>query len=216
MLLTYMGQEFEDVRVTFDEWKKIKPTSPFGKLPTLEVDGKIITQSAAICRYLGREAGLAGANPWEDLQIDIIVDTFSDFRKDVSGFHHESDPEVKEKKRLALLKETVPFYFERFDKIIKDNNGYVANGKLSWADIFLFGFSDTLIAQLQDDIKYSSMKRYWLSWGDIYVAGISCTVVALLKEEVFEPFPNLKEWRSKIFNIPGIKIWLDKRPNNHI
>uniref|UniRef100_A0A146LSX5 glutathione transferase n=1 Tax=Lygus hesperus TaxID=30085 RepID=A0A146LSX5_LYGHE len=184
MLLTYMGQEFEDVRLTFDEWMKIKSTSPFGKLPTLEVDGKTITQSAAICRYLGREAGLAGESPWEDLQIDIIVDTFTDFRKDVSGFHHEPDPEVKEKKRLALLKETVPFYFERFDKIIKENNGYVANGKLSWADIFLFGFSDTLIAQLQDD--------------------------------VFSSFPNIKEWRESIANIPSIKEWIAKRPNTKL
>ena len=38
-------------------------------------------QSVAISRYLGRQAGLAGNDAWEDLQIDIIVDTIGDFRQ---------------------------------------------------------------------------------------------------------------------------------------
>ncbi|CAB0005715.1 unnamed protein product [Nesidiocoris tenuis] len=162
MLLTYMGHEFEDVRLSFEEWSKIKSSSPFGKLPTLEIDGKVITQSAAICRYLGREAKLAGDNPMEDMNIDIIVDTFTDFRKDISAFHHEADPEKKEQKRQTLLKETVPYYFERFDRIVKENNGYLANGKLSWVDIYMLGLSDTVIAQLNDDVfeKYENLSQW--------------------------------------------------------
>ena len=44
------------------------------------IGGKELTQSGAISRYLARQAGLAGDNDWEDLQIDIIVDTYADFR----------------------------------------------------------------------------------------------------------------------------------------
>lgn len=55
--------------------------TPFGKVPILEVDGKKANQSVAISRYLGRQAGLGGNDAWEDLQIDIIVDTIGDFRQ---------------------------------------------------------------------------------------------------------------------------------------
>jgi hypothetical protein len=54
--------------------------TPFGKTPVLEVDGKQIHQSAAICRYLAKQFGLNGSNDWEALEIDAIVDTFTDFR----------------------------------------------------------------------------------------------------------------------------------------
>jgi len=54
--------------------------TPFGKSPILEVDGKKTHQSAAICRYLGKQLGLNGSNDWEALEIDAIVDTITDFR----------------------------------------------------------------------------------------------------------------------------------------
>jgi glutathione S-transferase len=54
---------------------------PFGKTPVLEIDGEQTHQSAAICRYLAKQFGLNGSNDWEALQIDAIVDTFSDFRQ---------------------------------------------------------------------------------------------------------------------------------------
>ena len=54
--------------------------TPFGKTPVLEVDGKQTHQSAAICRYLAKQLGLNGSNDWEALEIDAIVDTFTDLR----------------------------------------------------------------------------------------------------------------------------------------
>lgn len=51
-----------------------------GQLPLLEVDGQVLHQSIAIARYVAKRVGLAGANDWESLQIDIAVDTINDFR----------------------------------------------------------------------------------------------------------------------------------------
>jgi len=53
---------------------------PYGKLPLLEIDGKVLNQSTAICRYLAKKANLAGSDDWESLLIDIAVDNFQDFR----------------------------------------------------------------------------------------------------------------------------------------
>lgn len=53
---------------------------PFGKVPVLEVDGKKVDQSTAICRYLAKQCDLAGKNDWESLEIDSTVDTIHDVR----------------------------------------------------------------------------------------------------------------------------------------
>ena len=39
----------QDVSFSFQEWPEHKPKMPFGQVPVLEVDGKLLTQSGAIC-----------------------------------------------------------------------------------------------------------------------------------------------------------------------
>jgi hypothetical protein len=56
------------------------PAMPFLQMPILEIDGKIIHQSIAICRYLANIVGLVGSNEMEDLEIDGVVDTCNEFR----------------------------------------------------------------------------------------------------------------------------------------
>ncbi|PIK46236.1 hypothetical protein BSL78_16895 [Apostichopus japonicus] len=51
------GLEYEDTRVTRDEWKAMKATTGLGQLPVLEVDGIELPQSGAIERYIGRKHG---------------------------------------------------------------------------------------------------------------------------------------------------------------
>lgn len=55
-----------------------------GQMPVLEVDGQRVHQSGSIARYLAKRVGLAGANDWENLQIDSVVDTINDFRTSMS------------------------------------------------------------------------------------------------------------------------------------
>lgn len=54
---------------------------PFGKVPVVEIDGKVLNQSTAICRYLSKKAGLTGSDDWESMLIDIAVDNFHDLRQ---------------------------------------------------------------------------------------------------------------------------------------
>ena len=56
MLFTLVGSaDFEDKRVSRDQWESLKPTSPLKELPYLEVDGFIVAQSHAIERFVARE-----------------------------------------------------------------------------------------------------------------------------------------------------------------
>jgi len=54
--------------------------TPLGKVPVLEIDGKVLNESMAITRYLSRKAKLVGSDDWESLLIDIAVDGINDLR----------------------------------------------------------------------------------------------------------------------------------------
>ena len=48
--------EYEDVRLKFPDWKAMKPTTPFGQLPLLQLDdGPVHTQSMAMLRWVGSQ-----------------------------------------------------------------------------------------------------------------------------------------------------------------
>nr|WEU54066.1 glutathione s-transferase sigma-1 [Protohermes costalis] len=159
-LLSYGGVKFEDFRFNREDWPKLKPSMPFGQVPVLDIDGKRAHQSGAICRYLAREFGLAGDNNWEALEIDTIVDTINDLRAKIAMYHYETDETVKEKKFEPLVKEIVPFYLGKLDDIAKINNGYLANGKLSWADMFFVSLLEYMNFMMKGDLieKYSNLK----------------------------------------------------------
>lgn len=80
LLFAYGGIKYEDIRVPREEWPAMKQNMPMGQMPVLEVDGHRVHQSNSIARYLAKRVGLAGSNHWENLQIDIVVDTVNDSR----------------------------------------------------------------------------------------------------------------------------------------
>ncbi|XP_075215811.1 glutathione S-transferase-like [Lycorma delicatula] len=151
-LLSYLDIEFEDYRFEREQWPSIKPSTPFGKVPVLEVDGKKLHQSVALSRYYGKKAGLAGKDEWEDLMIDIAVDTLNDFRQAIASWFYDPIDDSKLSKYEPLMKETVPYYLNKFEEHIKENGGYLANGKLSWGDIYFVAIIDYLNFMLQLDI----------------------------------------------------------------
>ncbi|KAG5336811.1 GST1 transferase, partial [Acromyrmex heyeri] len=159
-LLNYAGIEFEDERFDRNDWPKLKPTMPFGKVPVLEVDGKKIDQSVAISRYLAKQCGLAGKNDWESLEIDSTVDTIHDVRASIVSFHYESNETAKNEK-LKASKEVVPYYLERLDAQVKKNGGYFVGGSLTWADLVFVGLLDYLNFMMKEDIveKYENLKQ---------------------------------------------------------
>ena len=65
LALILAGLEFEDVRIKFPEWKDLKPTTPFGQLPLLQLDDspEIHTQSMAMMRWIGSQPGGAKLYP---------------------------------------------------------------------------------------------------------------------------------------------------------
>lgn len=176
-LFSYAGVEFEDVRFNRDDWPKIKPTTPFGQVPMLEIDGKKINQSVAISRYLAKQYGLAGKNDLEALEIDATVDTIHDVRAKLAAYHYEENADVKAAK-LEVVKQVVPFVLERLDNQVKNNGGYFVGGALSWADLSFVALLDYLNFMNKSDLieKYDNLKA--------------------LKQKVLD-IPAIKSWVEK-------------------
>jgi len=77
LILHYNAVEFEDKRVSFQEWKEFKQTHkellPFGQLPVLDWNGKIIAQSHCIARYLAQKFGQSFANTLLILKCKLML-----------------------------------------------------------------------------------------------------------------------------------------------
>jgi len=54
---------------------------PYGKIPLLEFEGKKLSQSFAIARFLGKRYNLAGADEFEAAKCDEYVDAVKDILK---------------------------------------------------------------------------------------------------------------------------------------
>lgn len=70
---------------------------------------------------------------------------------ELSAFVRENDEQVKIEKKDKFLNETLPFYMKKFDAIVKENKGYLANGKVS-----SFSFIYFLIHNMQNPMFGSS------------------------------------------------------------
>jgi glutathione S-transferase len=57
---------------------KCKTATPFGHVPILEVDGRVLAQSNTIARYLAKKHGLAGQDEWEEALADMYADNIHD------------------------------------------------------------------------------------------------------------------------------------------
>ena len=79
LILHYKSQDFKDVRLNMmTQWPKRKPSTPFGGLPVLTVDGIQLSQSIPICQFLARKFNLAGKDEIEIAHVNAIADFQND------------------------------------------------------------------------------------------------------------------------------------------
>ncbi|XP_066289584.1 glutathione S-transferase 1-like isoform X2 [Branchiostoma lanceolatum] len=91
LLFAAGGLQYDDVRLTREQWKELKPKTPMGQLPILEVDGTEICQSKAIARLIAKEVGMAGKTPLEQARADMIADTVDELAAPCQTFYTLAD-----------------------------------------------------------------------------------------------------------------------------
>ncbi|XP_026749589.1 glutathione S-transferase-like [Galleria mellonella] len=153
-ILYYSGEKFEDVRYERSSWpiKSVKDSLPYGQLPLYEEGNRSLNQSLAIARYVAVRANLLPSDPFEQAILDAAVFNIYDFWSKVGTYIREEDAARKEQIKREILTESVDFYFSRFEKQLKANNGYFG-GQLSWADFILLGIIETTNLFLNTEVE---------------------------------------------------------------
>jgi len=147
-MLAHKGVEYEDNRITGDQWKALKPKTPFGGLPLLEYNGLELSQSMTIGRFLAREMNLAGKTRTEEAQVDMVVDCIIDLIGARVKAVFEKDEKVKAELMEKLKKETVPGAMANLEAILAKNGGkFMVGNDVTWADFEVSNFFQAVLTE---------------------------------------------------------------------
>jgi glutathione S-transferase len=124
------------------------PCPPFAP-PFLKAGKLVIGQTATILLYLGTHHGLAPRDETGRLWVHQLQLSIADFVVEVHDTHHPLGPgryyeeqKAEAKKRTAdFLKHRMPKFLGYFERVLRQNprrGGYLAGGKLSYADLSAF------------------------------------------------------------------------------
>ncbi|HEU4776518.1 MAG TPA: glutathione S-transferase family protein [Telluria sp.] len=132
------GIPFEDHRFAFPEFAELRKATPFGQVPTLHVDGTLVTQCDAILRYAGKLAGLYPTDPYQALLCDEVSYVVEDANVKLSPTFRMTGDEQKEA-RLALVNGSMPVYLRWLEAQLLAHGGqYFADNRLTVADLKVF------------------------------------------------------------------------------
>jgi glutathione S-transferase len=105
------GVPFEDRRIKREDWPAMKPTTPFGSLPVLELPGHPpLAQSNAILVLIGRLHGLHPIDPYEAARHEAMMAHVEDLRANVSPTMRLKDEAEKKAAREALAENYIPVW----------------------------------------------------------------------------------------------------------
>ena len=132
------GIAFEDNRLTFAQFSEMRHGTPFNSLPVLEIDGAAVTQSNAICRYVGKLAGLYPADDLQALYCDEVLDAQEDLSQRIGPTFGLKGEELRQA-REKLVQGWMSIYLRGLEQLLVRGGGkYFANDGLTVADLKTF------------------------------------------------------------------------------
>ena len=189
MLLTHAKVNFEDERLDFAAFgaRKAAGEFPNGQIPVVVHNGKMLNESTAILRYLGKHFGYYPADAHEAWYADSLVD----YSNDLIG---KTYPNIMNKKFDEDTKkhhvDTVTTYCAYFNKQLKSHGkAFIAGDKPTTADFHVTSYLCSFINN-----KHSPMPEDWAAAGKAALAAN----------------PEFHAYAEKMF--AEFKDYLDSRP----
>jgi glutathione S-transferase len=180
LALHLAGVDFEDVRIARGDWPQLKPETPFGCLPVLELPGlPSLGQSNAILVYIGRQHGLHPEDDFEAARHEAVMGHVEDLRAHVSPTLRLAEEAEKKKARGALAESYLPAWAAYAERQISDAGPFFAGKKLHVVDLKLHRIV------------------HWFASG----------VIDHIPTTVFAPFPKLNRVHDAVRDHEGVKAW---------
>ena len=134
-MLCYKKIPFENIMLTLDEWPSKKDTYEFKQLPQLEVNGKKLTQTIAICLYLAKQLDLYP----KDIYLQYHVDSLLACRDDITFLYRKVKTKTCSDEEYKKYKEQIALYLQRIEERYKELGfgKYYLGEDISVADFFL-------------------------------------------------------------------------------
>src|SRR5262245_27759294 len=182
LALHLAGVDFEDVRVKRADWPALKPQTPYGSMPVLELPGRApLAQSNAILTLVGRKHGLHPGDDFEAARHEALMQHVEDLRAAVSPTIRMSDAE-KKAAREALVAGFLPAWGQAAEKNITGEGPFVGGARLQVADLKLH------------------MAVRWFNGGK----------VDHIPAAIFSGFPKLTRVHDAVRDHPAVKSWYAK------
>tara|TARA_B100000945_G_C20298116_1_gene556634 strand:+ start:16 stop:645 length:630 start_codon:yes stop_codon:yes gene_type:complete len=182
------GIEFEDIRPSRDEIKKMKSEGvfPFGQFPILKVDGKTIAQTGAIARFCGKLSGLYPTdNNFYAAKVDEVLDLATDITFKIRPALKEKNSDKSILMRRELVENILPIWLGFMETLLEMNGkkGYFVNDSLTVADLAAWRLCG------------------WISGG----------IIDGIPENILDNFPLLVKHQYHISKFPKILEWVEKK-----
>lgn len=181
------GVDFDDVRVPSAEWPLLKPQTPFGSLPILELPGKHpLAQTNAILVYIGRQHGLHPKDDFEAASHEALMNYAEDLRHNVGPILRIADEAQKRAAREELALNYLPMWGANLERQLSDHP-FVGGDKLHVVDLKLY------------------MIVRWFASG----------IVDHIPKTVFDHCPKLMRLYREVGAHPGVKAWIERTAKVH-
>ena len=132
------GVAFEDYRFASSEFAEMRKSTPFGHVPTLQVDGVQVTQCDSILRYAGKLAGLYPTDPYQALLCDEVMYVVEEANVKM-GPSFRMTGDAQREARAALVNGSMPVYLGWLQSQLQAHGGeYFADNRLTVADLKVF------------------------------------------------------------------------------
>lgn len=153
------GIDFEDNRISFAEFAEMRSGTRFNSVPVLEIDGAQITQSNALCRYIGKMAGLYPGDDLQALYCDEVLGALEDLTHYIvrtMGLQGEDLRLAREK----LVDGWLSIYLRGLDQLLTRGGGeYFADNRLTVADLRAFVQTRSLCSGILDYVPTDIVQR---------------------------------------------------------
>jgi len=155
------GQEFEDIRLTKEEWPAKKASTPFGQLPVLTVDGEFhLGQSSAIARFLGKRFGFMGKDDLEEAKVNMVMDCTEDVVQVMIKMMFETDEARKLELKQKWDETQRDELLTKFESLLgKSKSGFFVGDSITVADMAFVNALSHIASQIQNWDKYPNIAR---------------------------------------------------------